>query len=533
MDRINSTQGALYARSLSQGPVDRPGSGERELTVLYYLNGQARDLQEQIAEGFLGIEQIPTGDRVAMVAQLARKNDYDLSAFKYSIEENAKENYERAKEAIFHIPVDGDWAGVRRYEIRHSPHDDAQIPSGKYLDLLDTMPKNPVLHYHIGKALWSEGSKDDAAYYFQRAEELGIRQVLQDEGSPKSRAFIRRFRKETRQLDESWFGKRNFASTPLETFEESPSMAEGKTLEDFISWGMRKFPAKHYVLVMEGHGGGWYGWGDGIEPMAPSEIARAVKSGVREASAASGQPMKMDAIIFNSCYMANMEAMESLRGSSDVTLASENFSNGGAVELINGYIAGVGRDIEEGKPFHAREFARGLVEESRKDQVLKNEKIPGLADKRAYFHTLSAIDNGKIGDLSDALARFVDHCKKSGVTYGRVIEKVKQARSYGYDGRNPAYFDLRDLGDLMEKIKDDAHFPEPVRSSAGEVIRGLSGAIIHEHHEVRGMEGSHGLTLWAPLTLTDEYHRHLVDTYRNNADEFLLRTGWLDFIEGK
>ena len=101
--------------------------------------------------------------------------------------------------------------------------------------------------------------------------------------------------------------------------------ADADTLEDFVAWGVERFPARNTMLVVWDHGTGGYGVG-GDEHLAHrthgvtmsiNAMATAVGNGL---SRAGGRPF--DIIDFDACMMASYETAVSLAPYADYLLAA-------------------------------------------------------------------------------------------------------------------------------------------------------------------------------------------------------------------
>jgi hypothetical protein len=98
---------------------------------------------------------------------------------------------------------------------------------------------------------------------------------------------------------------------------ENKSISEPEVPKDFIRWGIKSYPAKHYVLVFMGHGGAWKG---AIE-QTPVVMANAIRDGVDEANRATGRRNEIDVTIFNSCLMGNVESEAQMADASKYIIA--------------------------------------------------------------------------------------------------------------------------------------------------------------------------------------------------------------------
>jgi hypothetical protein len=100
----------------------------------------------------------------------------------------------------------------------------------------------------------------------------------------------------------------------LEDMQEI-DMSHPKELAKFIAWGAKKYPAKHYALVMGDHGSGWKGgYVDENAPpesqpmlMSIAELQAALAEGRKDA----GLP-KFDVLATDACMMGSLEVADAI-----------------------------------------------------------------------------------------------------------------------------------------------------------------------------------------------------------------------------
>ena len=119
-----------------------------------------------------------------------------------------------------------------------------------------------------------------------------------------------------------WRGRRTYQmvapgqSVEIGRGEEKPS--DWRSLRDFLIEGMQKFPSRHTMLVLAGHGAGSQGLladGDGNR-IAPADLRRALG----EAQQATGR--KVDVLLLESCKMGVPEVTRPLQQAGVEVLAS-------------------------------------------------------------------------------------------------------------------------------------------------------------------------------------------------------------------
>lgn len=112
--------------------------------------------------------------------------------------------------------------------------------------------------------------------------------------------------------DEVWTGVRRYIIKlqKSELIEDlgSVNMADPKSLYNFITWGIKNYPAKHYALILGGHGAAFVGTLTDYSQGSPyimgtSEMCRAVNMVLKDTGC------KIDILILDICYMNLAEIM--------------------------------------------------------------------------------------------------------------------------------------------------------------------------------------------------------------------------------
>ncbi len=115
--------------------------------------------------------------------------------------------------------------------------------------------------------------------------------------------------------DEMWTGVRRYQvkSHKSELVEElgNINMADPKHLYEFITWGIKSYPARHYMLLLGGHGAAFVGTLTDYSQESPyimgtAEMCRAVNMVLRDTG------KKIDILVLDICYMNLVEIMYEL-----------------------------------------------------------------------------------------------------------------------------------------------------------------------------------------------------------------------------
>jgi hypothetical protein len=110
------------------------------------------------------------------------------------------------------------------------------------------------------------------------------------------------------------------------------------TLQDFITWGIKSYPAQHYMVIVNVHGDGWY---DARKMPAAHSYSRFTMSKDNYKDSAITSPQlgkvmrhaaglighKLDLLALDSCYMLDMETVTELADSTHLVIGSEDKVN--------------------------------------------------------------------------------------------------------------------------------------------------------------------------------------------------------------
>ncbi|MCD4782283.1 MAG: hypothetical protein K8T10_00480 [Candidatus Eremiobacteraeota bacterium] len=510
-DSVNLGKAAPKEQKLSPDKplqaLPKPPTPEKEISVLFYMHGQYDDIGESTAEAMLSLEKAGSNENMNVVAQLGRNP------------------YKPKEEGEFHIPVDNDWSGVRRYKVKQADHNELDIPLATWEKMEESIPDNPVLKFVLGNIYWGMDQKDKAVEFYDKGKELGLLDYMNDYDSDWSKQVRKEFDEVTRPYEEVSAPYKNFASEVKETLPEGTSMGDPKSLENFVSWGMKKYPAKHYMIVIMGHGGAWIGAAE----QTPAKMGEAITQGVAKANEETGKEEKIDVIMFNSCYMGNAESLYEMKDAADVTIASENYARSGIFGHWGMFLDAMSKDIDEGKPFDGKQFATEIVDFYKEQGKEIKDNFPEFSNWKESYLTLSAIDNKKLNKLAKSFKKFVKTLNKYDVPEHVLFREVANTKNYDSGAHNPSqlfgfYDTIRDLGDFMDNIRQNPDIPIEVKDSAAHVQENMKEAIINEQHEGQGMEGSQGLTFWGPTNAVDI--AFMGQRYTDDVGKFSKGTGW-------
>ena len=295
--------------------------------------------------------------------------------------------------------------------------------------------------------------------------------------------------------------------------EEKPlaSMGAASTLADFITWGVKKYPADRTMLIFWDHGGGSLAGVCADELYADRQGSIDTLTLPEMQSALKKANHHFDIIGFDTCLMATLETAQTVQPWSDYLVASEETEPGGgwAYDQWPTWLCQYpGMDIEE--------FMRGICDSYYSKCV--NSGTESIA-------TLSVTDLSKVPALAasfdDASAEIFN--ATSDINRWRIIAQgAMRTENYGGNTAAQGYTDMVDLGNLMQNT-DTALSPH-----AGKVLAALDDAVIYSVNGSSCMN-AHGLSVFFPLAMNDE----VFNRYEQITDEITDNVKYLQFVAVK
>lgn len=339
----------------------------------------------------------------------------------------------------------------------------------------------------------------------------------------------------------------------LENVEKLPyaNMGDGATLVDFLQWGIQKYPAKNYMVVLQGHTSAWTGglsddvsrvdaagqpaptrdslppWGDGnFSAHLTAPQMRRVFDQVRDETGVTPS-----LLAFDSCLSGSLELLRELDGAADWIVASEDrmYSPSRSAESSLDYAAPLksifqklSDRVDSGQEVSADQCAADWVEASSTSWTTPTMSAFRAPEARQLTRK-----------LDDMATRLLD---ASPQVLSKVLERTRNF-SEGHSDRN---YDLDahlyDLGDLLAQIE-----AEPDLSIAHQAVRESRAALeaYRPHHQAQNQihtvyrwsfaEEDHGLrdypsdrtsglTVWLPDNPTVlEFQKKLGRDYQELA----------------
>jgi len=296
-------------------------------------------------------------------------------------------------------------------------------------------------------------------------------------------------------------------------------MGDPKTLKDFLNWGIKNYPAEHYMVVLMDHGAGFMG---SMQDEKTGNIISNKKLAEVLDDAAKTAGKKIDIVAFDACLMAQTEVAYQLKDSANILIGSEENEAGAATPY-----APILKDIQEGAD-------KLTPEEVAKLYVYETAVQPGA---EMFTPTQSAIDLKKISDVKKSVDRLASSLMASKMDKNVIREILKKTQSYCKAVYYKPYVDYRDIYDFAEKIIADSRVTDAeVKKAAQRVMDSVKSAVIAEQHVGKPQKNSHGLSIYlphnygfdqAPVAFPPPTYQK---THRYQETDFAKDTQWDEFL---
>jgi hypothetical protein len=334
-------------------------------------------------------------------------------------------------------------------------------------------------------------------------------------------------------------------------------MSDPKTLVDFVTWAVQKYPADKYVLILSDHGMGWPGGFSDASghvnqpPKVPLASAVGNVLYLHQLDKALGDIRaqagidKFELIGLDACLMSQLEVYDALAPHARYAVASEETEPA----LGWAYTAFLSA-LEQNPDATGADLGRLIVQTYVKDDVRiaddqaraefagKGSPMGGffdgagapsadqLAAELGDSITLSIVDLSAIPNLMQSVNQF------SYALQGAQQPVVAQARTYAQSYTSifgsqvpPSYIDLGHFAALVARNAQNAG----VSKAANDVISALKGAVIAEKHGPK-KPGSTGMAIYFPNSQLYQSPMAGPPSYNVIAGRFAGESLWPSFL---
>ncbi|MEO8607561.1 MAG: clostripain-related cysteine peptidase [Chloroflexota bacterium] len=231
----------------------------------------------------------------------------------------------------------------------------------------------------------------------------------------------------------------------------------GNNLADFLTWGIQNYPAQHYAVAINDHGGAWEGMvtddttGNGI--LTLPEFQQAFASALHT----TGVP-KFDLLINDACLMSNVEYFTTVAPYFDYSLSSPEITLNPSFDMTL-----LTETLNKNPNIDIGQLGKMMADKYMKDMTdLSPDTAPVLG--------VAVTDLRKIGTLNTALDKFDSIVNDNPAAYGSVLGQVR-ANTYAYsfflpeDEYGPAT--NIDLGSFMAGVIQESKDKTLVNAAQG------------------------------------------------------------------
>lgn len=260
-------------------------------------------------------------------------------------------------------------------------------------------------------------------------------------------------------------GPHQLHSPVVDQHPDNPNMGDSATLKKFLLDNMKRFPAKHYAVVLSGHGAAFQGQMIMHHPegrITNEELGQVFQ----DVTAVTGK--KIDVVNFNTCYSANMESLFPLKNATEAVVASEDTVFAGTQPLAEG-VADLQQALKAGVEVDGKDLARLFVERARR-QDMGNLFVP----------TLSALDPGKFENVAESVKALQDTLMAEKVDPKVLAECMKESVRFEYSAI-PRDIYVTDVGSFAGKVAEKVG-SEKAKAAANALVKELKACVLAEQH---------------------------------------------------
>lgn len=334
------------------------------------------------------------------------------------------------------------------------------------------------------------------------------------------------------------------------------NMAQSQTLIDFVTWGVKTYPADHYVLILSDHGMGWPGgWSDPLPVSRDPGKAPLIAAldgdflYLSELDAALGKIRqqtgikKFDMIGMDACLMSQMEVYAALEPHARYAVASEETE-----PALGWAYTSFLQSLADNPDMDAGELASDvvksyvdqderIVDDQARQEFLRDDSPMGdffgsdvsakqLAKEMDRDVTLTAVDLGAFPALMQSYNDFVFAMQSE--DQAQIASARSHAQSYtSIFGEKvpPSYIDVGHFAQLVAKQTDSSAMDASVKT----LMTALGNTVIAEKHGPK-KPGSTGIAIYFPNSTLYRAAETGLKSYTKIADRFVSASLWDDFL---
>ena len=264
-------------------------------------------------------------------------------------------------------------------------------------------------------------------------------------------------------------------------------MDSPKTLQNFLEWGMKTYPAQRYAVVMWNHGGQWTG-GFGGDENRPAGLQKGslstqdMRTALKGALTTSGVN-KFDFLSFDTCLMGGLELLLEYGDLTKLFIANPELDYGDGLEYTQTL-----KYLQTNPGVSMPTFAAAEA------KIWAAHHSEGDADKRYRAHTLyDTSDPAKLTALRNAVNTFAKSFSSSASRF----QARHKAIEYSFSGDSTDVSAVRDFADLGD-LANQAKALDPSLGSSADALNAALDAVVLEKVLGSANTRAQGLSIWLP-----------------------------------
>jgi Clostripain family len=251
-------------------------------------------------------------------------------------------------------------------------------------------------------------------------------------------------------------------------------MASPKTLADFLVWGETHYPAEHYMLVVNDHGGGWTGCvqdASAHDWMTLPHLQQALQG----AQAVTGN--ELDVLGFDACLMGMAEVGHELKDDAHFMVASQETEGAAgwpySTLLTSKLLEHMDATLSKRLPLDPQALAQAAV-------LKAGDHPDDLPTMAAYDLSQEPVLKAAIDGLTAALS-----AARLPLAFYQSVKRSSQA--FSMNG-------FRDLYDVCSAIKASPESTAELKAAADTCQQAVSALVLAETHSP-SFPGAHGVSI--------------------------------------
>ncbi|MBX3169823.1 MAG: hypothetical protein KF760_20635 [Candidatus Eremiobacteraeota bacterium] len=292
-------------------------------------------------------------------------------------------------------------------------------------------------------------------------------------------------------------------------------MGKAQTLAEFLEWGVTKYPAKNYMVVMQGPSEGVSGMMHDVlhdSQMSVADLGAAFKQ-VHEKTG-----KKIDIVALNGSATNSLEVANELKDHARLLVGSQDIQSGQSMPLamVMNEIANVSKDGEQ-SPLTVAQY-----------MLLMNSMAPGA---------LSIVDLDKIGPAKEAWNDLAKNLISAGVSRDQLHSILEKTQDFQGASKNSAYGNSRDAIHFAKLVGEEVA-DDKVKAAAAKAVEALEASLVGDVANGKRMEEANGISVFAPTNygfMRPDGTPVIKDSLRDaeySKTNFAQETQWDELLSG-